>query len=229
MTRRRTRARSRGEGVRGSRPRIPLARQLIGASPSREVFAGGPCPGTPRNIRTAPEAGFNRRTRGRLHARRCFAKGPEGACRPAPDDEAQLAAMVETTCEEAGTPIACAAAGVRLLGKAPNDPKVMERLEKACDGDEPWACNSLATIYRVRGAGQAPDGEQAEVLNNLACDEGFLPACRDLGAMYLNGDGVERDEAKGLAYVKKSCRPDATTFCPDLLFFCAMGLKGACE
>lgn len=164
-----------------------------------------------------------------LHARGCFTAGPEGACAPAPDDEARLAAMIETTCEEAGTPIACAAAGVWLLGKAPNDPKVMERLEKACDNDEPWGCNTLATIYRVGGAGQEPDGEQAEVLNDLACDEGFLPACRDLGAMYLNGDGVKRDEAKGLAYVKKSCRDDATTFCPDLLFFCAMGLDGACE
>ena len=165
-----------------------------------------------------------------LHARGCFAaEGPEGACQPAPDDEAQLAAMIEATCEEAGTPIACAAAGVWLLGKAPNDPKIIERLEKACDNDEPWGCNSLATIFRVGGAGQESDGEKAEVLNDLACDKGFLPACRDLGAMYLNGDGVERDEARGLALVKKSCREDATTFCPDLLFFCAMGLDGACE
>ena len=164
-----------------------------------------------------------------LHARGCFSGDPEGACTPLPDDEAVLAEAIAVHCEEAGTPIVCTAAGVWQLTKTPEDPKIATRLEAACDADEQWACATLAALHRAGAAGLEKDPDQAEILGELACEAGFLQACRDLGAAFINGDGVPRDAAKGLAWARKACREDANTFCPDLLYFCAMGLKEACE
>ncbi|MFH1531656.1 MAG: SEL1-like repeat protein [Pseudomonadota bacterium] len=164
-----------------------------------------------------------------LHARGCFADGPGGACAAAPDEEAALAALIEAHCEEAGTPIACAAASVWLLTKTPDAPEVVVRLEKACDGGEQWGCATLATVHRAGAGGLTKDADQAEILGEVACEAGFLQACRDLGAAFINGDGVKKDAAKGLAWARKACTPEANTFCPDLLYFCAMGLDEACE
>jgi len=164
-----------------------------------------------------------------LHARGCFAEDPFTACPPAPDDEAALAAAIEAHCEEAGTPIACAAAGVWLLTRTPDAPEVAEKLRTACDGEEQWGCAVLAALHRAGAAGLDRDTDRGETLAKAACEAGFLQACRDLGAAYLSGDGVEQDTEKGLVWSRRACTEDADTFCPDLLYFCASGLDRACE
>ena len=164
-----------------------------------------------------------------LHTRDCFGGGPEGSCVPAPEDDGALADLIVAHCDEAGTPVACAAAGVWLLTKDPSDVKIATVLEKACNAEEQWGCATLATLHRAGLAGLEKDADQAEILGEMACEAGFLQACRDLGAAFINGDGVAKDAEKGLAWARKGCRDDANTFCPDLLYFCAMGLDEACE
>jgi TPR repeat protein len=164
-----------------------------------------------------------------LHTRGCFGGGPEGTCAPAPEDDAALAGLIKAHCDAAGTPVACAAAGVWLLTKDPSDATIVTVLEKACDGEEQWGCATLATLHRAGLGGLEADPDQAEILAEVACEAGFLQSCRDLGAAFINGDGVPKDAKKGLAWARKGCREDANTFCPDLLYFCAMGLDEACE
>jgi TPR repeat protein len=164
-----------------------------------------------------------------LHARDCFSGGPEGACAPAPDDDAALAGTIVEHCESAGTPVACAGSGVWLLTQNPNDPKIVTHLEKACDAQEQWGCATLASLHRAGVAGLEKDADQAEILGEMACEAGFLQACRDLGAAFINGDGVKTDAKKGLKWARMGCKPEANTFCPDLLYFCAMGLDEACK
>ena len=164
-----------------------------------------------------------------LHARSCFADGPEGACAAAPDDEAEMAGLIVEDCEAAGTPVTCAAAGVWLLTATPEAPEISTRLGTACDGGEQWGCTTLASLHRAGAAGVVKDPARAAALGETACEAGFLNACRDLGAAYINGDGVERDTAQGLGWARKACTASASTFCPDLLYFCAMGLDEACE
>lgn len=49
-----------------------------------------------------------------------------------------------------------------------------------------------------------------------ACDAGYAPSCNGLGAMYAQGRGVAKDEARAAKLYRSSCDVDASTGCEHL-------------
>ena len=62
-----------------------------------------------------------------------------------------------------------------------------------------WACSSDKETPAAACARGAP------AQCNAACDKGDGPSCRILGAMYLEGRGVETDIERGLALLARAC------------------------
>ena len=65
--------------------------------------------------------------------------------------------------------------------------------------------------------GAAPQTpERTLVLMKKACDKGGLVACSDLGLVYLEGRGVDRDAARALGLFRRSCENGEARGCANL-------------
>jgi TPR repeat protein len=132
--------------------------------------------------------------------------------------------------------MAFADAYVDGLGLPQSKEKARELLRKICDGGHGASCVHLGDLERENGLSDAAqqaerswrracelrDGDGCHRLARLAIARGSpkdaLPlyergctlrapaACQDLGRLYLDGNGVARDPARGAALVEKGCR-----------------------
>ncbi len=66
-------------------------------------------------------------------------------------------------------------------------------LDRSCEGGSGAGCNRLAEVHMDRDT--SFDDEIAARHYSSACDTGFFESCKDLGLMYLRGEGVDRDRA----------------------------------
>ena len=61
-----------------------------------------------------------------------------------------------------------------------------------------------------------------------ACDGGEMLGCANLGSMYTNGNGVEKDQIKQLICINKVC-DNNIKLCADILFFALDTNQGILE
>jgi hypothetical protein len=65
------------------------------------------------------------------------------------------------------------------------------------------------------GKGAIPETTPVDILSR-ACDEAWMTACYDLGAIFLRGGDVPRDPARAMAAFEKACSAGVGSACSDL-------------
>tara|TARA_R110001599_G_scaffold191544_2_gene386462 strand:- start:4348 stop:5934 length:1587 start_codon:yes stop_codon:yes gene_type:complete len=104
--------------------------------------------------------------------------------------------------------LGCANLGTQYyLGKgaARDFAKALPPITKACDSKVGRACYTLAVMHR-QAQGVPENLSEWRRLSAAACKYGFAQGCANIGIMYLDGsDGMERDRALGLTYLRHSC------------------------
>jgi hypothetical protein len=96
-------------------------------------------------------------------------------------------------------------------GKGRLPPMMAQQLfEYACDHYWFAACGDLAVVH-MQGIPRDPAG--AAPLFERACNGGHASSCSNLGLMHRRGDGVEQDQAKAVAKLKRACDLGMTDAC----------------
>src|SRR5262249_51447828 len=62
---------------------------------------------------------------------------------------------------------------------------------------------------------------------SLACDAGALSSCEEVGLMYMRGDGVPKDAAKGLTFLQRACNGGVAATCTTIGWFYAGQMRPA--
>jgi len=86
-----------------------------------------------------------------------------------------------------------------------NYSKSFEFNEKACCGNEPSGCESIASMYE-EGLGVTRNYSKALVFYKKACDYNLAIGCIGIGAMYKNGKGIQQDMSQAKTYYEKACQ-----------------------
>ncbi|HEU5058585.1 MAG TPA: hypothetical protein VFU21_18760 [Kofleriaceae bacterium] len=123
-------------------------------------------------------------------------------------------ALVVRGCE-IGDKQACALAGVEHASGqlvTQNAAAADRYLTKACDHAMGAACMWIARDRVTRG-----EVEVGAAFARRACQMGEREACAALGALYLEGRGVAKDEAAGERWTTESCRMGYPPACAVLL------------
>ena len=97
-------------------------------------------------------------------------------------------------------------------GKGPlPDQTALATYQMACDNGWMAGCGRLGYAYLVEE--QPRDATRARALFDKACAGGNAQACSNLGLMHNNGDGVPKDRARALGYLKQACDLGLPTAC----------------
>ena len=86
-------------------------------------------------------------------------------------------------------------------GVAKDPARAQQLWQRACDGGDGSACQSLA--IRAEDAGEIA---KAMELYDLGCERGEPRSCRTIGSRYADGQGVAADRDRGLAYLERACK-----------------------
>lgn len=78
-----------------------------------------------------------------------------------------------------------------------------EMYSRACDEGWMAGCNRLGFTYLMET--EPRDPERARQLWEKACAGGNAQSCSNLGLMHNTGDGVPKDRARALTYLKQAC------------------------
>ncbi len=121
-------------------------------------------------------------------------------------DAAASVQSIASACES-GCSSLCAPAGIAysglseppIAGLSPDRPRALALFRKGCAAGSAPACN--LTWY---GAGKEVSQAAVDALTK-ACEGGGANACGNLGEMYVKGEGVQRDDAKGAALLQRAC------------------------
>jgi TPR repeat protein len=125
-------------------------------------------------------------------------------------DEAKAAAMFQKACD-GGLATGCEFYAKMLRdgrGVPEDEAKAQTLLGKACDGGAAGACTSVGLA-----AMKAGDTTTAVAKLTKACDAKEGLGCASLGAMYLHGNGVEKDLAKAKPLLTKACELKVEVAC----------------
>lgn len=124
-----------------------------------------------------------------------------------------------------GTLEACASLGQSYFDgrDAPkDDARAIPLLRTACDGGVPSACNTLGEAFRIQ------DPSLAVAYYTTGCDKGSskVRACVGLAAQLLDGNGVPKDQPRGLAILETACDGDEPSACSYLGLIYVESLDG---
>ena len=138
-----------------------------------------------------------------------FLKGEDGAAK----DDKKAAELMQKACD-LGKASGCEFYGKMLRdgrGVAKDEAKALQLLTKACDSGAPGACTSV-------GLAAMKNSDNATGVAKLtkACDGQDGLGCAALGALYLHGNGVEKNEAKAKELFKKACSLKEQMACDKL-------------
>jgi TPR repeat protein len=128
-------------------------------------------------------------------------------------DEPKAAAMFQKACD-GGSSTGCEFYAKMLRdgrGVAKDEAKAMTLLGKACDGGAGGACTSVGL-----GAMKSGDTQTAVAKFIKACEAKDGLGCASLGAMYLHGNGVDKDLEKAKPLLKKACDLKVEVACDKL-------------
>ena len=82
--------------------------------------------------------------------------------------------------------------------------KSKEFLERGCAADDPPSCQLLSTYFIQGKKGVPKDMAKAFAYAQKACEKDHIFACANLGVMYRNGDGVEKNEELSAKFRNKA-------------------------
>ena len=150
-----------------------------------------------------------------------------------PQNRAIAAPHYEKACS-AGVLAACAELTEILYWghpMLPRDPKravalmrsLLPYLKEACGRDEPRACLRLGAAF-ADGIAVEQDSARAAVLDQKACDQGFLEGCYFLGVAHAKGKGVPVDHSAAARLYQQTCDGGYAAGCAQLSELYADGL-----
>lgn len=85
--------------------------------------------------------------------------------------------------------------------------KLAQIYEYACDKEKKASgCYNLAVLYSRGDGNVKKDEAKAAMLYEKACDQNFSMACSNLGLLYANGTGVEKDLKRQKSSMKRPAR-----------------------
>ena len=96
--------------------------------------------------------------------------------------------------------------------------RAIDTLQDAVNAGDPRAMNLLGTCYHQGTAGQK-NYDEALKLFTRAHDLGYMDAAGNLGVLYMNGDGVARDEQKAVNLFDEGAQ-GGSPYCMFLLAKC---------
>lgn len=97
---------------------------------------------------------------------------------------------------------------------------------RACERNSDSACGMLGALH-LYGFGVPRDPDRARSLFISACDRGVLPACENLGVIYLGDDNhhaAPADAARAVALLSRVCDAGILHGCANLANAYALGL-----
>jgi TPR repeat protein len=151
-----------------------------------------------------------------------------------PKDLTKAVGLLRTACE-LGMPMLCVELGAMVgegsHGAAPDETAAMELHTIACEQGLVAACKIKNQIW-PEGVSQAEQRERdaaraAEDANRgkEACEEGDMPACGNLGAQMIDGNGVPADPSAGQRLLQGACDAGDAPSCTFLAIFLLDGEK----
>jgi len=92
---------------------------------------------------------------------------------------------------------------------------------RGCELEDTPSCNVKALVLAAT-APSSPTLRESIVELTQSCSQQATTSCATLGLLYVAGAGVDRDEARGKALLKRGCQPDTPFACtllekPELL------------
>ena len=139
------------------------------------------------------------------------AKGEGG-----PTDAARAATLYAKACD-GGHMQGCALLGVATAtgkGVSQNDNRAVSLLQRACTVGEATACGTLGTMTASGRGRLQRDSVKAIGHWRQACTlAGIAEGCAYLGAGYLRGSGVMRDDVRASQYLSQGCEGGFSTGC----------------
>jgi uncharacterized protein len=136
----------------------------------------------------------------------------------APAEPIVVASEVVARCE-GGDGAACVDAGfLYAVGErvALNYPRATELYSKGCELGVVLGCHRQALLITDGRMGDPPDYVLARALYRRACDGDIAPACTNLGAMMMGGEGGAADVGASVALYAKACEGEDAFGCSNL-------------
>lgn len=101
----------------------------------------------------------------------------------------------------------------RALTKQKKYDEAFALLESSCDAGDDAGCTLLGSYYVDGLKKRTIDRKHGEELYEQSCSHGYAPACLNLGKIYLNGNGVDKDPVKGERLIYMACENGYTVAC----------------
>jgi TPR repeat protein len=122
---------------------------------------------------------------------------------------------------DGGNMTGCGRLGVayaRGMGISKNESRAADLLQRACTEGRSFACNALGTMTANGRGGLTRDSVKAIGFWRQACTARVNNAesCANLGAGYLRGAGVMRDDVRAGQYLSQGCEGGAAAGCTQL-------------
>jgi TPR repeat protein len=137
-----------------------------------------------------------------------------------PQDFGRAASLYERVCE-GGVAEVCNTLGEiyeRVPGFESEAKRVPELYDRACNAGSSTGClNSGLQAVSIE------EYVQAATLFDRACLNGAEAGCYQLGGLYRNGDGVEKDMTRAVALYEQACNADLVVACDTLSLLFAEG------
>ena len=126
-----------------------------------------------------------------------------------PVDDRKAATLFAKACDSGDTR-GCGQLGLALVaGKGITQDEVRGRswLAAGCNGKDPQSCSALAVMFANGRGGVARDSAKAMTIWRDACagSPSIPEACGSLGAGYLRGSGVMRDDVRAGSFLSQGC------------------------
>ena len=124
--------------------------------------------------------------------------------------DAAKAAMLYAKACDGGHLQGCGLLGIAYstaTGAPQSDTRAAPLLQRACTGGEARACGELGVLHASARGGLTRDSVKAVALWRQGCTafDVASDACAWLGAAYLRGSGVSRDDGRAVQYLSQGC------------------------
>jgi hypothetical protein len=169
----------------------------------------------------------------------------QNACREGKTNGCESFELITRTYCDDGSGWACNELGILRAAKEPAGEATKAAFEQACGRGFVQGCQNLTaaatgTGYRHgaarlvdypvvlrSGKGALPPMTPIETYT-LACDQGWMEGCQDLGAAYMVAEGTSRDPGRAVALFDKACRAGLASSCSNLglMYYKADGVPG---
>jgi uncharacterized protein len=133
-------------------------------------------------------------------------------------DVAQGLRVYQSACNEKGSANACGTVGsiLMLFGRRDEAPRAIAFLEKACTGGVLDSCGNAA-VLELNGMGSHEKNPgRAFALAKSGCEKANGFSCGVLGALYMTGAGVAKDEKTAVKLFTMSCDAGEASGCTYL-------------